>query len=127
MSEHADVVREAIWLCGYPEGGYQIEQDAGYAALKELLAERDALQERVSFLVAEAHGWQPKLEAAEAQVDELNAFAVKLQNEAEDQRRRAAFLVDEMLFVNDVAMSWHGNEEAKARALGVIGTRSGGP
>lgn len=38
-------------------------------AAEEAKAERDALAERVGFLVAEAHDWQPKLEAAEADRD----------------------------------------------------------
>ena len=36
-----------------------------------LIEERDALKQRVEFLVAEAHGWQPRLEAAEAREKRL--------------------------------------------------------
>lgn len=38
--------------------------------------------------------------------------------------QRADRLAADMQFVNDVSMSWHGDEDAKARALNVIATRS---
>jgi hypothetical protein len=49
----------------------QARFDAEDAHIKSLTERAEALEQRVAFLVAEAHGWQPKLEAAEAERDEV--------------------------------------------------------
>ena len=43
-----------------------------------LIEERDALKQRVEFLVAEAHGWQPRLEAAEAELANVKDIRASL-------------------------------------------------
>jgi len=56
-----------------------------------LIEERDALKQRVDFLVAEAHGWQPRLEAAEEEIKRLNHDAAgweKSHREAESELDR---------------------------------------
>lgn len=81
----ADTIRAALSWCEESEQGER-QRKQGIAALDRLEAQYEAAvgelgseaaearavaaEQRVAFLVAEAHGWQPKLEAAEAKRDE---------------------------------------------------------
>lgn len=89
MTDHADIVRTHIaeWA-GSP----------GLHGETAALAALDRLTERVAYLVAEAHGWQPKLAAAVEERDTIrNAAEWLLANRGHRGEQQAWKLLAEAL------------------------------
>jgi hypothetical protein len=100
----------------------QVREYSG-TAREQAFARAEALEQRVAFLLAEAHGWQPKLEAAEAKVASMAERAVELVKhgnavvEDADRRMEAAEAErDNALQARDDWMGYCNQASARAEA-----------